>query len=198
MAPELTQPSNLFIYSWPAEVQASCPGTVTALEYCYQRRGPSPSQQPTFTLVLLEVDSTRRGFNVTQIIDVVAPSLSVNCSNREGINTCCVHKPLEQQRQFDIPSTSTMFGIFAMGDDRILGYRQGQENSTVGFQIFTQVDAIWNGFIPIPLNSAVSLEYRMFNFIIGKTKLALYIIILYVYVLDLFIIYVQEKQIMIF
>ena len=170
-APELTQPGNLFIYSWPAEEQARCPGTVTALEYCYERaRTSPPPTQPVFVLVLLELDSARGGYNVTQVVEVVALNSS-NCSNRQGINTCCERQRLGPLRQFNIPSASTMFGIFALGSDSILGYRLGQENETVGFVITVQADAIQNGFLALQLNGGVPLKYRMFNFVIGKTVL---------------------------
>ena len=163
-APEFTQPGNLFIYSWPAEEQARCPGTVVALEYCYGRRRSSlPPSQPVFVLILLEQDTARGGYNVTQMVEVTALNSS-NCTNREGVNTCCERQRLDPQKQFDVPSPSIMFGISATGDDSILGYRLGQENETVGFVI--KIDAIQNGFIT--LNGGEPLTYRMFNFIIGK------------------------------
>lgn len=53
--PEFTQPGVLFVYNWPVEEQAICPGTVTALEYCYQMSSSSQQEEQTiFTLLLLD------------------------------------------------------------------------------------------------------------------------------------------------
>ena len=159
--PEFIQLHNLFIYNWPEDEQESCPGIVTSFEYCFEMR-TSNRQESVFTLLLLEPVIT--GYRVVQTISVTAQDFS-NCSNRGGINTCCERKLLEQHQQFQIPSSNEAFGIFATGENRILGYRPGQEDTTTGFQI--RADTIQNGFISVSQNNMITIAYQMFNFVIG-------------------------------
>ena len=123
--PTSTQPYNLYIYNWPAEEQASYPSIVTSFEYCFEMR-TSNRQELVFTLLLLEPVST--GYRVVQTIGVTAQDFN-NCSNRGGIETCCERKLLEQHQWFQVPSSNEAFGIFATGENRILGYSQGQGRS---------------------------------------------------------------------
>lgn len=162
--PEVTAPSNLFIYTWPLEEQAKCPGNVTAIEYCFQR--PATTRiQPVFTLLLLKQLSY--GYRITDTI-VVATKNFRNCSNRGGIYTCCERRPLRQLDQFSVPSEKIeAFGISAIGDNRILGYAQGQQSSTLGFQI--PLSTVQTIYIPLPnMADMITIDYRMFNFVIGK------------------------------
>lgn len=76
---------------------------------------------------------------------------------------------MEQQNQFLIPSGDIVFGIYATGRDRILGFRPEQEPSTIGFRIPVQPEAIQRGsLISVPLDNTVTIAYRAFNFVIGK------------------------------
>lgn len=165
--PEFTQLYNLFIYQWPAEEQEKCPGTVTAVDYCFQRASSLPQLEPIFTLLLLEL--VNGGYRVTQRIDVLAQNFSF-CSNRGGIDTCCGRRSLDQQNQFLVPSGNIAFGIYATGNDRILGFRPGQERTIIGFQIPVQHEEIIQrgSVISVRLDNKVTIAYRMFNFVIGK------------------------------
>ena len=162
--PAVTAPFNLFIYTWPLEEQAKCPGNVTAIEYCFQRP-TSTLIKPVFTLLLLK--PLNYGYRISDTIVVTTKSFSF-CSNRGGINTCCERKPLRQQNQFSVPSEIEAFGIFASGESKILGYALGQQNSTLGFQV--PVSEIQNGFIALPKADMITITYRMFNFVLGKVS----------------------------
>ena len=158
----MTAPYNLFIYTWPVEEQAKRPGTVTAIEYCFQRRTYAPFQ-PIFTLRLLK--SFGYGYTIYQTIDVTTRNFS-SCSYRGRVDTCCERKPLRQRDRFQIPSEIDAFGISATGDNAILGYTRRQQNSTMGFQI--PVNAIYNGHISLTTADMFTISYRMFNFVIGR------------------------------
>ena len=162
--PAVTAPFNLFIYTWPLEEQAKCPGNVTAIEYCFQR--PSSTLiKPVFTLLLLK--SLNYGYRISDTIVVTTKNFSF-CSNRGGINTCCERKPLRQQNQFSVPSEIEAFGIFASGGNRILGYTLGQQSSTLGFQV--PISAIQNDYVALPNTDMITITYRMFNFVVGKVS----------------------------
>ena len=164
--PEMTAPSNLFIYTWPVEEQAKYPGNVTAIEYCFQKPA-STHIQPVFTLLLL--NQLSYGYRITDSI-VVATKNFRFCSNRGGIYTCCERRPL---RQFSIPSEEIeAFGISAMGDNRILGYAQGQQRSTLGFQVPVS-EIIQNKYIVLSISDMIPINYRIFNFVIGKVQILL-------------------------
>ena len=171
--PAVTTPHDLFIYSWPLEKQAIVPGTVTALEYCFQRSTSTPVQ-PLFTLLLLKPLSYY-GYRIAQTIYVSTRNFSF-CSNRGGIVTCCERKPLKRTSRFRIPSDITAFGISTNGDNRMLGYSPGQHNSTTqGFEI--PVNAIQYGYIRLRKSDITTIGYRIFNFVIGKIANSIIIII---------------------
>ena len=161
--PAVTAPFNIYIYSWPPEEQARCPGNVSTIEYCFQRQS-SIQIQPVFTLLLLK--SLSNGYRISDIINVSSRNFR-SCSNRGGIATCCERKLLRRANQFHIPSAEIdSFGIFATGDNRILGYQPEQQNTTRGFQI--PVDAFRNGYIGLKRIGMTIITYRMFNFVVGE------------------------------
>ena len=161
--PKVTQLNQMFIYSWSPTVQATCPGAVTKLEYCYQRIAVQTITIPIFTLVFLKPDI--RGFRVTHTINVAAGDLN-SCTMRGGVNTCCETKVLERLEQFRVPSISTAFGIYAVGKNRILGYSVGQEDSVTGYQL--AIDLMDDGLVRVAANDTATVEYRMLNLISGK------------------------------
>ena len=164
--PEVTQPGNLFVYNWSVEEQASCPGTVTALKYCYQMGSSSSGQENRTIFTLLLLDSS---YGIIQTINVTNVTTQGNCPNLGGIVTCCNRQQLITEQQFSVPGSSvTAFGIFSQtGVDTILAFR---ESSTVrnvtGFQLVANA-VITNNQISIPQNGD-QIQYRMFNFAIGK------------------------------
>ena len=174
-APEQTQPSNLFIYNWPAEEQERHPGSIIALEYCYHKTDPTQVQVGAiFTLILLK--PVVEGYRVTYNVEVTPAQRSESCSYRGGVYTCCetrlLRKLVEQTSSLTVPSESTAFGIYrtTTGRDAILGFRAGQEKVTNGFQIPVQdLDRQVGGLIPLQLVQIDQpIQYRMFNFVIGN------------------------------
>ena len=165
--PELTQQRNLFIYTWPPEEQERHPGTVTAIEFCFQMtERTTNTQEPIFSLYLLE--QTSNNYRITQTINVAGQNLSSsNCTSRV-IDVCCSRKQLQEEERFQVPSS--YLKAFAISTDRteggILGYRPGQENNTSGFQIPSQ-NIESNGELQISPEQRQVIHYRMFNFIIG-------------------------------
>lgn len=170
--PALTAPFNLFIYRWPLEEQAKSPGNVTAIEYCFQR-STSTLIQPVFTLLLLK--PSIHGYRISNTIAVTAKSFS-SCSYRGGINTCCERRQLRRRDQYSVPSADDIeaFGIFATGVNCILGFRSRQQKSTLGFQV--PASAIQNNdFIALSRVDTITINYRMFNFVIGKVPSLAYL-----------------------
>ena len=164
MTPQVTQANQMFIYSWTQEEQAMCPGAVTALEYCYQRSKLKSTTIPIFTLVFVKPVS--RGLRVTHTINVVAEESS-SCTMRGGVDTCCEKKSLGLQDQFRVPSDSTAFAVYAVGQNRILGYGVGQEESVIGYQV--AIDKMDDGLIRVASNDTVMVEYRMLNLMAGES-----------------------------
>ncbi len=166
--PAVIAPFNLYIYTWPLEVQARCPGNVTAIEYCFQRPLTTTTHfQPVFTLLLLK--PLNNGYKISSTIRVATKNFS-SCSFRGGIYTCCERKTLRLWYQYAVPSVESgieAFGIYATGDNSILGYQPGQLKSTLGFQV--PISAIQNSFIALP-TIMTTITYRIFNFVIGKVS----------------------------
>lgn len=170
--PAVTAPFNLFIYPWPLEEQAKIPGNVTAVEYCFERPASTPIQ-PVFTLLLLK--PLTYGYRITNTIVVTTKNFSF-CSNRGGINTCCERRKMKQQNQYSVPSASGIeaFGIYATGENSILGYKSGQQNSTLGFQVSVSV-ILNNEFVALPGAEITPITFRMFNFVIGMANIYSYL-----------------------
>ena len=148
--------------------QKLCPGTVTALDYCYQistTNGRNTSDRTIFTLLLLD-----SSYGIIQMINVTNTTTPSNCSNRGGIITCCNRQQLRQEQQFQIPgSRVTAFGIFSLtGVDTILAFRiPSTVRSVNGYELNANV-VITNNQISVPQNGDHLIQYRMFNFVIGK------------------------------
>ena len=163
--PEFTQPNDLFVYDWSVEEQALCPGTVTALEYCYQM-SISSDQENRIILTLLLLDSS---YGIIQTVNVTNTTTLDDCSNR-GVMTCCNRQQLMEEEQFQVPGSSvTGFGIFSeMGVDIILAYRElSTVRSVTGFMLFADA-VIINNQISVSPNQETIIQYRIFNFAIGK------------------------------
>ena len=132
-----------------------------------------PTNMPIFTLILLRPDSG--GYRMTYTKDVVALNSSTPCSNRVGIITCCERQLLDEQVQSSqllVPSESMAFGIFTQTrDEAILAFRNGEVQNTAGYQTVISSDDIRRQFISVSLNNIITVEYRMFNFVImGKLE----------------------------
>ena len=154
------------------ENQTLCPGTVTALDYCYQMNatnssstGDGQENRTIFTLLLLD-----SSYGIIQTINVTNTTTPANCSNRGGIITCCNRQQLRQKYQFQVPgSPVTAFGIFSQtGVDTILAFRDHSSTvrSVTGYQLVANA-VIVNNQISVPQNRDL-IQYRMFNFAIGK------------------------------
>ena len=164
--PAVIAPFNLYIYTWPLEEQARFPGNVTAVEYCFQRPFTSSTHiQPVFTLLLLK--PLNNGYKISNTIRVYTKDFS-SCSYRGGINTCCERRILGLKNQYSVPSVSGIeaFGIYATGENSILGYQPGPQTSTLGFQF--SISIIQNGFIALSPTDTTIINYQIFNFVIGK------------------------------
>lgn len=167
--PEITPISTLFIYNWTADDQARLSGYVTAFEYCFQRTTLTPTR-PVFTFVLLEPVPT--GYEILRTIDVMTQDFT-SCSDRGGIDTCCLRQPLEQSNWFKLPTqTSGGFGIYSVGRNRILGAEPGKLHHGVGFQI--SLDMKDDTHINVK-GSPTTVNYRLFNMVIGKLNLIIII-----------------------
>ena len=148
--------------------QTLCPGTVTALDYCYQistTNGRNTGDRTIFTLLML--DST---YGIIQTINVTNTTTPANCPNRGGIITCCNRQQLRQEQQFQVPgSPVTAFGIFSLtGVDTILAFRNPSTvRSVTGYELVANA-VITNNQISVPRNGDHLIQYRMFNFVIGK------------------------------
>lgn len=166
-APEITPIGTLFIYRWTAQEQAKCPGYVTAFEYCFQRTTNTPTR-PVFTFFLLEPIST--GYNILQKFDVTSRDFT-SCSNRRGVDTCCLRQSLEQNNWFQVPvSASGAYGIYSIGSNRILGVDPELMDYAVGLQIPSDR----KDDTRITTNAPLSMiNYRLFNMVIGKVMLAI-------------------------
>lgn len=171
--PAVIAPFNLYIYTWPLEEQARLPGNVTAVEYCFQRPFTySTYIQPVFTLLLLK--PLNNGYKISNTIRVFTKSFT-SCSYRGGINTCCERRTLGLKNQYLVPSVSGIeaFGIYATGESSILGYQPGLQTSTLGFQV--PVSTIQNNFIALSPTDMTTINYQIFNFVIGKLVIFRYI-----------------------
>ena len=135
---------------------------MTAFEYCFQRATLTPTR-PVFTFVLLEPIPI--GYEIVRTIDVTTQDFT-SCSDRGGIDTCCLRQPLDQSYWFK-PSirTSGGFGIYSIGRNRILGADPGQLDYGVGFQI--SLDKKDDIRINVK-GSPTTVNYRLFNMVIGK------------------------------
>ena len=148
--------------------QTLCPGTVTALEYCYQistTNGRNTGDRTIFTLLLL--DST---YGIIQTINVTNTTTPISCPDHGGIITCCNRQQLRQEEQFQVPGSQvTAFGIFSLtGVDTILAFRvPSTVRSTTGYQLAAHA-VIVNNQISVPQDGDHPIQYRMFNFVIGK------------------------------
>jgi hypothetical protein len=117
-----------------------------------------------FTLLLLD-----SSYGIIQTINVNNNTTPGNCPDRGGVTTCCNRQWLTPEQQFRVPDSSvTGFGIFSQtGVDTILAF---QNSSTVrsvsGFQLAAHA-VIANNRISVPQNGEL-IQYRMFNFAIGK------------------------------
>ena len=149
------------------EDQTLCPGTVTALDYCYQistTNSRNTGDGTIFTLLLL--DST---YGIIQMINMTNTT-PANCPDRGGIKTCCNRQQLRQEFQFQVPgSRVTAFGIFSQtGVDTILAFRNSSTvRSITGYQLVAHA-VIANNQVIVPQNDLHVIQYRMFNFVIGK------------------------------
>ena len=164
--PAVIAPFNLYIYTWSLEEQARFPGNVTAVEYCFQRPLTSSTHiQPVFTLLLLK--PLNNGYKISNTIRVYTKNFS-SCSYHGGINTCCERRTLGLKNQYSVPSESGIeaFGIYATGENSILGYQPGPQTITLGFQF--PVSVIQNGFIALSPTDTTIVNYQIFNFVIGK------------------------------
>jgi hypothetical protein len=145
------------------ENQTFCPGTVTALDYCYQKTDHSSGQENRTIFTLLLLDSS---YGIIQTINVNTPG---NCPDRGGIVTCCTRQWLTPEQQFRVPdSPVAAFGIFSKtGVDTILAFQNSSTvRSVFGYQLAANATII-NDQVKIPLNREL-IQYRMFNFAIGK------------------------------
>lgn len=89
-----------------------------------------------------------------------------SCSNRGGVDTCCLRQPLQQSNWFKLPvPTSGGYGIFSTGKNRILGADPELTNFAVGLQIPSdrKDDIRINTKVPL-----TTINYRLFNMVIGK------------------------------
>ena len=149
------------------EDQTLCPGTVTALDYCYQistTNGRNTGDGTIFTLLLLD-----SSYGIIQTITVTNTTTPANCPNRGGIITCCNRQRLRQEQQFQVPGSQvTAFGIFSQtGVDTILAFRNPSTvRSVTGYQLAAHA-VIVNNQVIVPQNGC-PIQYRMFNFAIGK------------------------------
>ncbi len=152
------------------ENQILCPGTVTALDYCYQMSTNSNSSNggqeniTIFTLLLLN-----SSYGIIQTINVTNITALDNCPNRGGIVTCCTRQWLRPEQQFRVPdSPITGFGIFSQtGVDTVLAFRNSSTvRSVTGYKLVANA-VIANNQISVPQNGDL-IQYRMFNFAIGK------------------------------
>ena len=116
-----------------------------------------------FTLLLL--DSLYR---IIQTINVT--NTTTNCTNRGGVVTCCNRQKLRQDEQFQVPGSSvTGFGIFSeTGVDTILAYRVPSTMRSVTGFVLNANTVIVNSQISVSPNQETRIQYRMFNFAIGK------------------------------
>ena len=147
-----------------------CSGTVIALDYCYQistTNGRNTGDRTIFTLLLL--DST---YGIIKRINVTNTTTRApaSCPNCGGIIARCNRQRLTQDQQFQVPgSRVTAFGIFSpTGVDTILAFKN--DSSTVrsvnGYQLAAHAVIINNQVNVLPNQDPI--QYRMFNFLIGK------------------------------
>ena len=161
--PDQTQLMNLFIYRWPAQEQQRYPGTVTVIKYCYQGR-TNGTQEPLFTLHLLFNKTSTSDLRVAQTIPVTTENASSTCCSRSAM--CCSRQQLNTRQWFQVPSAYSAFGITTNRQGGILAFRPGQGRNTLGFQI--AANRIQNGTIVVTPQEARIINYRLFNFVIGK------------------------------
>lgn len=171
--PEFTQPGILFVYNWPVDDQALCPGTVTALDYCYQTSIRSSGQDNRTIFTLLLLNSSYRIIQTINVSNLTSPD---NCGNRGGITTCCNRQQLRPEQLFQVPDSPVAgFGIFSRtGVDTILAFRGSSSivGTVTGFQL-TASAVIVNNRISVRQNG-ISIQYRMLNFVIGKQSQCIY------------------------
>ena len=138
---------------------------MTAFEYCFQRTINAPLR-PVFTFFLLEPIST--GYKILQTFDVSTQDFS-SCSNRGGIDTCCLRQSLQQSNWFEVlEPASGAYGFYSKGSNRLLGADREQMAYTVGLQI--PLDR--KDDVRITTNAPLTtINYRLFNMVIGKEML---------------------------
>ncbi len=123
------------------ENQTFCPGTVTALDYCYQMTAHSSGQENRTIFTLLLLNSS---YGIIQTINVTIPG---NCSDRGGVRTCCTRQQLRPDQQFRVPdSPVAAFGIFSQtGVDTILAFQNSSTARTVfGYQLVAHATIVDN------------------------------------------------------
>ena len=131
-ASSVTTDGNLLhIYRVP-NLDASCYGPVTAIEYCYRYRSLAGSGQVTFNWTVLILEDTGSNFmiNNTYTIQSRPSEGSASCTNSGSfigkIYTCC---DVTNIKRFDLPM-NFIFGVTesAQGNSHgaaLLGHREG-------------------------------------------------------------------------
>ena len=172
--PELTSttPNNeLYIYHVP-NLNASCYGTVTAIEYCYRySQTVAGSGQVTFSYTVLILEGAGFNFliNRTYTIQSHGSVGSPHCNRSGDQVTCCDVTNIEN---FILPSNFA-FGVTSdQGNTNgvtLLGFHQLEYGVDVGLLntaglTLSVGSTIWNGL-------TAPRGIRMLWFIIGKHKI---------------------------
>ena len=174
-APSVTTDGNsLHIYRVP-NLDASCYGPVTAIEYCYRYSTTAGSGQPTFNWTVLILEDTGNEFMINSIYDITSrlPVNSENCTNDGQVRTCCDRTNIEG---FDLSMSNFTFGVTesAQGNTHeaaLLEFSAALPQYRVNVLQFPRADVTLSIGSPINSRSAGPGGIRMLWFVIGKHKI---------------------------
>ena len=109
-APSVTTGDNLLhIYRVP-NLDASCYGPVTAIEYCYRYSNNAGSGHPMFNWTALILEDTGSNLRISSIyvLHSLGSRGSASCTNSGNQVTCCDVTNIDR---FDLPMPNFIFGV---------------------------------------------------------------------------------------
>ena len=169
----LSYGTAIFIYR-VSNLNASCYGPVTAMEYCY-RYSTAGSGQPMFNwtvFILEDTGSNNFVINGTYVIQSRGSMGSASCTSSGDHVTCC---DLTSISSFDLP-TSLTFGVIESiqgntHEATLLGFHDSLTQYRVSTIVFSRDGLNYlsvGSSLEIPDNSVYQGGLRMLWFVIGK------------------------------
>ena len=123
LQPALEPARGYFFTLPPQSAERDCSGTVQAVEYCYQRSDTDP-ESLRFDLVI--VDNSSSVIQERFPVEHTPSGDTCTLHTRRQAQTwlCCVTTQLSSENQFNIPSSSILFGVVhnSSGSARVLAF----------------------------------------------------------------------------